>query len=504
MDKKTYKEGSEERYHKDLFDTSHLEVDLKGRSVRGGGITLLSQIVKFVLHMASTMVLARLLTPQDYGLVAMTTAIIGFAALFKDLGLSAATIQQKEVTHQQVSALFWINLAISISIATVLCALAPLISLFYNESRLTLLTCVLATTFIFSGLTIQHQALLRRQMKFMILGGVEIGSIAVGVVGAIVMAKSGMGYWALVGLPFFSAVTNAILVWCLCSWRPVYTKSGDGIRKMLKFGGHITGFNLINYFSRNLDNILLGKFWGAEALGLYSKAYSIMMLPIQHIRGPLESVAMPALSRMQDDPGRYCRYYLKLIEIIAFLSMPLMVFLFVCAEDVILLLLGPNWSGASNIFKVLCLAAFVQPVASTRGLVLLSLGYSGKYLKWGVANGIITILSFVIGLRWGAIGVAIAYTIATYLILFPSLWYCFRGTPVTVSGFIMAAGGPVVMSALMGVVIWVVRSYLTDISLLLSLGMLALLCTITYLTVLSVFPKGRALLRELLMYRKLF
>ncbi len=484
----------------DPFDTTHLMADIKGRSVRGGAVTLTSQAAKFVLHLSSTMVLARLLVPDDYGLVAMVTAIVGFATLFKDLGLSMATVQREEITHEQVSSLFWVNVVISILIAVTLCIIAPLVSLFYHEPRLTRITLALACTFIFSGLTVQHQALLRRQMKFTVLAVIEIGSMAVGVSAAIAMAYWGAGYWALVGLPMGSAITNAVLVWSLCRWRPGLPRGGTGVRPMLKFGSHMTGFSLVNYFSRNLDHILLGRYYGTGVLGLYSKAYQIMMLPVNQIRGPLDSVAMPALSRMQDDPERYRRCYLKMTGLLAFLSMPLMVFLFVCAEEIILLLLGPNWTGATAIFKVLCIVSLIQPIASTRGLVLVSMGHSQRYLRWGIANGVITAAAFVAGLPWGAIGVAVAYTIANYIILVPSLWYCFGGTKIRVQDFFASCAGPMIASILMGAIVTFVHSSVANSPILLSLAMLLSVGILAYLAVWCIIPQGRVYLGELMKY----
>ena len=487
------------RKKNELFDTTHLKAGLKGHAVRGGMITLTSQGAKFALNMVSTIVLARILVPADYGLVAMVTTLVNFASLFKDLGLSMAVVQNKEVTHEQVSTLFWINFALSVLLTLLFCAIAPLISLFYHEPRLIMITLALSCTFVFSGLIIQHQALLRRQMKFMTLGLIDIGSRTVGVVSAIVLALMGAKYWALVALTCFSVIANSALIWCFCRWLPGLPRRGTGVRSMLKFGGHLTGFNIINYFTRNLDNILLGRFWGANVLGLYSKAYSIMMLPIAQIRVPLQTVALPALSCVQDDPEQYRRYYLKLIKMVAFLSMPLMVFLFVSAKEVILLFLGPNWSGAVNIFKVLCIVAFLQPVSSTRGLVLVSLGHSKKYLIWGMFNGITTVLSFLIGIKWSAMGVSISYTAANYLTFLPSLWYVVKDTPIKMRDFFISISGPCVASLVMGTILMLAHNYFYE----LTLYFLFLIGVIVYLGSWITVPRGRAYLRELARFRQL-
>lgn len=483
-----------------FFDTEHLKADLKGRSVRGGFVTMTAQIAQFLLLTGSTVVLARLLTPHDYGLVAMVTAITAFGALFKNMGLSAATIQKAEINHHQVSTLFWINVAVGFVLASILAGVAPIISWFYGEPRLTNITLVLAGTFIFSGLTVQHDALLRRQMRFPALAVIETGSMVIGIIIAVVLAWYGMRHWALVGLSVGTAICNAVLVWVFCGWRPGLPVRRAGVRSMVFFGGHLTGFNIANYFARNLDHILLGRFCGADVLGLYSRAYSIMMLPINQIRVPLQSVATPALSHIQNDFVRYQRYYTKLISLIAFITMPLMVFLFVCADQVIGLLLGSKWSGAADIFKILCIAALIQPVGTTWGLVLVSLGQSKRYLKWGFANSILIVLSFIVGLPWGAIGVAAAYTIATYVLLAPTLWYCFRQSPVSIRDFFSAILRSMIASLCMGAAIFPAYLFLQNQSDIMVIGACFALGLSAYLLVWVLIPGGTQTLRELFSY----
>jgi len=494
---------SEEFYQNNFFDTKYLKADLKERSVHGGAVTMTAQAIKFVLQSGSTVVLARLLTPQDYGLIAMVTAISGFVALFKDMGLSMATIQKAEINHSQVSTLFWINVAVSLMLALILAVAAPIISWFYGEPRLTLIALALAGTFIFSGLTVQHQALLRRQMRFSTLAAIEIGSLVIGIVTAIVLALYGAGYWALVGLSASIALSNSILVWVLCGWRPGLPVRRAGVRSMLAFGGHLTAFGVVNYFARNFDNILLGRFWGASVLGLYGRAYNIMMLPISQIREPLNAIAIPVLSHIQNDPVRYKRYYIKLVTLLAFITMPLMVFLFICADQVIGLLLGSKWSGAIDIFKVLCAVAFIQPVTTTAGLVLVSLGQSKRYFTIGAISCIITVISFILGLPWGAIGVAAAYTIASYVLLAPTLWYCFRRSPISITDFFSAIMRPMIASVCMGAVVFVSYLFLSNQPDILVVGACFLIGLLTYFLVFVLIPGGIRMLCELLSLRLL-
>lgn len=494
---------AEESFQNNFFDTEYLKADLKGRSVRGGAVTMAAQGLKFFLQMGSTVVLARLLTPQDFGLIAMVTAVTGFVVMFKDMGLSMATVQKAEINHGQISTLFWINVALSLGVMLVIAALAPVIAWFYGEPRLTWITLALASAFIFGGLTVQHQALLRRQMCFGSLALIQIISMSVGIVAAIISAWYGVGYWALVIMQLATAIAGSIGVWVVCGWRPGLPVRRSGVRKMLAFGGNLTGFSVINYFARNSDKILVGRFCGSGTLGLYSKAYSLLMLPISQIRGPLTSVAMPALSRIQGDPKRYTSYYTKLILLLSFISMPLIVFLAICSRSIIHLLLGEQWLGASHIFQILAITAFIQPVWSTVGLVLISLGQSGRFLKFGIFNSLVVVTSFVVGIRWGAVGVASAYAVANYLIFFPSLWYCFRLTPISIVAFLKAIARPAIASLVMAFATFLANCLLVRQPDTVFISGCFLVSLSVYLLVWCLMPGGMQVLRDLYGYAEL-
>jgi PST family polysaccharide transporter len=484
----------------DFFDTDYLKADLKGRSVRGGAATMFGEGAKFVLHTGSTVALARLLTPQDYGLIAMVLAVTNFVRIFRDVGLSMATVQRAEISHAQISTLLWINTAVGVGLAALTAALAPMVAWFYGESRLTTVTMMLSIMFIFSGLTVQHQALLKRHMRFMALATIEVGAMAVGVGAAIVAAVCGAQYWSLVFMNVAVAAAMAVGVWIAARWRPGWPRLRSGICSMLVFGGNVTGFHLVNYFARNADNILLGRFWGPQVLGLYSRAYSLLMLPLSQMTWPLTSVAMPALSRLQDDPERYASYYTKLVQLLSFVSMPLIVFLAVCSKNVIHLLLGEQWLGTSGIFQILAITAFIQPVWSTMGVVLLSLGQSGRTLRFGIFHSSVVVASFAIGIRWGAIGVASAYTVAEYLILFPSVWYCFRRTPITVAALIRTIARPTIASLVMALAILLAHPLLVNQRDIVIIGACFVIGFSAYFLAWAVMPAGMQTLRDFVRY----
>ena len=207
----------------------------------------------------------------------MVVVVTGFVSMFKDLGLSNATIQKEEINAEQISTLFWVNVALSVTILLLTASLAPAVAWFYGDSRLTLITLVYAVGFLFGGLTVQHEALLRRQMRFTALAVTDIVSLIAGIVTALVLGWYGARYWALVANQLVVGFTNTVAVWALCRWRPGLPVRNSGVRSMLVFGRNLTGFSIINYFARNLDNMLIGKFWGSQQLGLYAKAYQLLL-----------------------------------------------------------------------------------------------------------------------------------------------------------------------------------------------------------------------------------
>jgi O-antigen/teichoic acid export membrane protein len=421
-----------------------MNLDLARKSVRGGLTTLTSQGAQFFLRISSTAILARLIAPMDYGLIGMVTIVIGFAEMFKDAGLSIATIQKEKITHEQISTLFWLNQLISVVLGLCVMAGSPLLAWFYAKPEITAITAVLSVSFIISGLTIQHQALLRRHMCFGVMACIQIVSQVITLTMTIILAYQGYGYWALVGGAIAQTISSTLLTFCFCPWIPSRMQKGTGVRDMLKFGGHLTGFDFVNYFSRNADNFLIGKYIGADALGLYSRAYNLFMMPITQIRGPLTNVALPFLSSLRSQPERYVKYFQRLIEIIGLLTVPVTMYCMLEAEFLIRILLGSNWLGAVPVFRILAIAGMTQSLTSTQGLVLVTCGYSDRYFYWGLLYAIFCVASFLIGLPFGIIGVASAYVIVNYMILFPSLAFCFHETPISIRLFLSALLGPVI------------------------------------------------------------
>lgn len=422
---------------------------LRRRATRGAAVTVGGQWGRFVVQIGSTMVLARLLSPDDYGLIGMVLALTGIAELLKDLGLSAATIQRRDLSHRQVSLLFWVNAATGAALMLIVIAVAPIIAGFYGRSELGPITVGLSAMFAAGGLTVQHQALLSRRMDYGKLATVEVSAMVVAAAGAILAALLGAGFWALVVFHVGMAVTRAILVWVLCPWRPSRPQRAEDIGKIASFGGNLSVFNFLNYLARHADNILIGRYVGASALGLYSKAYQLLLLPLNQINAPLSTVAIPTLSRLQDQPERYRRYYRTAIGAIALFAMPLIVLLAALSEELIEILLGAQWLDAAGIFKVLAFAGIAQSVAHANGWLYVSMGRTGRQAAWALVSRPLIVIAFVVGLPWGAYGVAVSYTICQYLLLLPAFMLAVRDSPVRLSDVADAAWRPFVLSSVM-------------------------------------------------------
>jgi PST family polysaccharide transporter len=415
---------------------------IKAQSVRGGALTITSQTGRFLFQTASTVVLARILSPDDFGLIAMVATITNFALMFSHLGLGTATIQREDLTDAQLTNLFWINVGFGIFIAMVIAAMAPIVAWFYDDSRLTAVTAALSGTFVLGGLTVQHAALLTRHMRFVALETARVTAMALGVVAGVTAGVIGAGYWSLVVMHVTVSVATAVGMWIAFPWIPRLPCRNTRIRHLLGFGSHVTGFSLVNYFSRNMDNILIGRFLGSVPLGFYSKAYALMMLPIRQLRAPLMNVGLPAMSRLQDQSKRYANYYYRLVALLSFFAGPLILFGGAFSHPVVDIVLGPGWAKTATVFAWLAPAAAIQAVAGTNGMVLLSYGLGKQYLQVGIMTAAVTVTSFAVGIRWGITGVAAAYTIANIITLPILLYMAFRKTPVRVMGFFRAAATP--------------------------------------------------------------
>jgi len=334
-------------------------------------------------------------------------------------------------------------------------------------------------------------------MKFGKIALGNIISVTLSSITAVSAAIFGLGYWSIVLMTISQITYLTIYLWIACSWRPSSPIKPKGIKEFLHFGSGIAGFNIINYFSRNMDNILVGKYLGPTALGFYSKAYQLLMLPLTQLRDPLTTVGIPALSTLSNTPEKFKAYYKKYLFLMAFFSMPLVTYLAVYSDNVITIVLGQNWLESSLIFKLLAISAFIQPVASTRGLILISTGNSKRFFIWGAINAIFVIIGFLIGIKWGILGITLSYAIVNYGLLLPSLIYCFQNTPITPKLFFREITTPTIHVIIMCLIILPVKYvFFKHFSDLLITGVSTVLAITAYYFSWYLYPLGRDKIKD--------
>ncbi len=387
-----------------------------GKSATIGAVLLGgSRFISVGMSIISTIVVARILTPMDYGIIAMVAPAMGLAYLFQDLGLGQAAIQSPKLTDRQSNSLFWLNLTFSSVVTILLVAAAPFAAWFYGSKEAGYITAASAANVLVSGAAIQPTALLTRQLRFKALSAIDIASASAGLISTIVTALILRSYWALWIGSFVAVLANLLLVMLSNSWRPSYP-SMQGAGDMMRFGANMTGFNLFNFFSRNADNILIGRVWGATQLGLYDRSYRLMTFPLQNINAPVSRVMLPILSRLHDQPDRYRRAFLSAFQAVILATVPGIAIACATSDRLVEFLLGERWAVAAPIFFWLSIAGFLQPIGNALGLLFMSSGRSRAMFHWGIVSAIVLVAAFCIGVSGGAVGVAKAYAISTVVV----------------------------------------------------------------------------------------
>ncbi|MBN1868298.1 lipopolysaccharide biosynthesis protein [Candidatus Sumerlaeota bacterium] len=414
----------------EYLSIENLEAGLRERTVRGGVYTMAAQGCKVVLQLSSTILLARLLVPEDFGLVVMVTSVTGILDMLKDLGLSVATVQRQKLSHKQMSTAFWINAGLGALLMLIAMACAPLLAWFYGKPQLVGIAVALSLTQLIGGLGMQHWALLKRKMRFKAIAGLEIAAWVFALSLAAVLALLGAGYWALVAIHLGYAFFLAAGSFFLSPWRPGPPERGVGARSLLAFGSNVMGWQFSNYFTRNTDNLLIGWRWGEAALGYYTKAYNLLMMPLRQINYPMGDVMIPGLSRAQDNPQRFRALYLEALFFISFFTLPAAALLIILAQEVVLLVLGDQWVPAIRIFRLLGIATLVEPIVHTVTWLYISRGRGAGLLRWSVFSTLCAVAAYAVGLRWGAHGVAAAYSVVLLSLTVPALYFATRGTAI--------------------------------------------------------------------------
>lgn len=475
------------------FEPSHKDM---GRHMVSGIINSgIAQFVKVLCQFGSIIILSRLVPPSDFGLLAMVGPVFGFVTLFQDLGLSQATVQKPELNHDEVNAFFWLNVAVGAALTAIVLALSPLVGWYYGEPRVVPLTIAMGLLILLGSLGNQPGAIMMRRMEFraLTLNGI-VGAIT-GLAASIVAAIFLKNYWALYWGLVVGTVIPVIGVWFFSRWRPSIPRWVPGMGNMLKFGAGVTTANVAGFFSGNTDNVLIGWRWGDHILGLYDRAYKLLLFPLQRIVGPVMGTIVPVLSRLTNDPERYRRIFLKTMAQLTLTAWPGIVWAIVLSDTMVPTLLGKQWVGASTIFQPLAIAGLLQVVNNSLGCLLVSQGRTGELARWGIFGAATCVAAFVIGLPYGAGGVAIAYAISEGLRT-PLVWWRIpRRGPVKATDVIRAVLPQVISILVSGLALLAYRKMVEAPPIFFLTGGLVLSYAVTVL-IMSFSSGGRETLKQ--------
>jgi O-antigen/teichoic acid export membrane protein len=437
--------------------------DLKARTVRGGAAKLCGQAANFFLRVAFLAVLGRFLSPEDFGLIGMVTVVTGLSGILTNAWLSSGSVQQAAIDDRQLSTLFWIYLTFG-AILCILCfAAAPALAAFYREPRLFWVTATLGLGFLFAAAGVQHFAILQRQLRYVALAVIETISLFASVGVGIGMAIAGFGYWALVASAIVLPACNTACLWLATRWVPGAPGLITGVRSTAGFGGMITFNILIVYIAYNLDKVLIGRFWGADALGIYGRAYQLVTIPAENINTAIGGLAFSALSRLHDDPRRLRQYFLKGYSLIMSIAFPLTIFCALYAHDITDIVLGPKWSQAAEIFRLLTPTVLVFSIINPTGWLMFSLGLVRRSTIIALVIAPLVCTAYVIGLPYGPNGVALAFSTAMLVWVVPHVMWCVHGTPISAGDLALAVSRPFVSTTLAAGLAYGAQLYSADL-----------------------------------------
>lgn len=424
--------------------------------------SFINQVVGQVIFIAFNIYLSRLLGPAAFGLIGMVTIFSGFASYFIDGGFGAAVIQKANITNSQMSTVFWVNIVMGILLFISFFTCAPLIAVFYKQPELVLLTRVIAVTFLISAVSVVQNSILLKQMNFKRKTVINWSSLLISYTTALVMAHMHAGYWAIVAYLLLNAFITALLTWLTSAWRPTFHFSISEFKEIAPFGLSVLGDSSINYWSRNADNFLIGKYLGSIDLGIYTRAYSIMMLPMKNISSVISSVMFPVFSSIQQNIALIQQYYLVTVKYVALICFPLMVGLSLLSYEFTLIFFGAKWLAMANVLQWLCVLAALQSILSLNGIIYKSLGKAKTAFIVSVIVSVVLIISFIIGIWLNRLqGLVAGYFIASLLVMAPVYATALKLIKLTLLDIVKQLKGPLSGVIIMAVVVLLFKKYIT-------------------------------------------
>ena len=411
--------------------------------------TSLSLAGRRAMAFITSIVLARLLLPSDFGLMAMVWVAIGFAEVLADLGVASAVVQRKEVTTSLLSSLFWFNVLFGFFSMAAIFLAAPYIAEFYREPRVTPLMQWLSLGFLVNGLSGMQKAIMQRELAFKRSAKIEIAATLISVVVGIGAAWLGHGVWSLVEQSLSFTITGCILVWLANTWRPGMVFNLEEVRSVMNYSMNLTGSGIFTFFTRNADNILIGRYLGAQDLGFYDLAYRLLLYPLQAISSVVGRVFFPIYAQIQDDDEKFRNAYLKVSASIALVTFPIMFGLAAVSTPFVSVFFGEKWLAAATLILILAPLGALQSVMMLMGTIYQVKNRTDLLLKWSVVFGLAITLAFVASVHWGVVAVASAYALMSLILFYPASAIAFHLINMRFSELITAIKLPALATTIM-------------------------------------------------------
>ena len=471
----------------DTDSTPAKGIDLRSKMLFGMSWAFVQQFATQVISFSTGIALARLLTPDEFGTLAMVSVLTGFAMVFNNMGTASLVVTKSELSQHDLSTIFWFNITIGFVIAATICGSAGWIAAFYETPSLYSITLVMSSSFILTSTGATSAALLQRRLQFDRLAAVATGAVLLSSITAIAMAWYGFGVWALVARILIAAVTVTVASFYLARWFPSFQFSKHSLSQLWSYGSPLTGNRIMNYWLRNADNMAVGKYWGATSLGAYDLAYRLMRLPLSQASAIIAKVMLPALSLIKEDKQRVKRLYIKTATITAVFAFPFSCFVFLYSDAIIDVLYGQKWAMAVPLLRVLALLGGLHSVSMINGAVFESQNQT-KFLLWSTLPIKLIILAVIlISVRYSVLTLAISYVIVSLVVMVPYCYIVGRVIPMGVAEFYGALAKPFIAAVLMTCIAFATSTLLPEAtSSLTHLCVGAVVCGVSYVLLITL------------------
>lgn len=435
---------------------------LRRRTLFGLGWSAASQIAGQVLQLGLFVILTRLLSAREFGLMGMIYVFTGFAQYLADMSLGASLVQKQDIGERHLNSVFWVNMGVGASLTALFAMAAPMVARFYEEPLLRPLTMVVALNFFLASFITVPKALLDRELNFRRLFWVEIFALSTSGAVAVSLVFAGAGVWSLVGQTVTLTAMRSATMWRLSSWRPKRAFDFAALKELAHFSGHLFGSRILWYWGRTLDKLIVGRVFGSAALGIYNFSFRLMQLPLNQVNEITESVMFPALSQVQD-VETIKRIYLRATRMISLLSFPTMIGLLVTAEPAILAVFGDKWQDAVIILQILTVAGAVSPIGNSTGWLFEARGKTDIQFRLSVYAFVMRIAGIAVGLRWGIVGLAWAYVVSTSVFVwFPAWIISWRLINLRLTEMLRNIAGQIYCAVTMGAVMWLADRWILN------------------------------------------